>query len=225
MATTHPEAPDTRHGATQSAEGIIGKVRERATAQLTAQKDRAVEGIGSVTSAVRQSTQQLRDQQHDTLAGYVEQAANAIDRLSEQLRAKDLGELFEDAQRLARRQPALFIGSAFALGLIGARFLKSSSRSNGHTDYQAPGDYQAPRSGFTRSSYPAAGTTSARDYPSSGTPLSSRDRNPGSPLEEAVRPVATPTTTPAATADLDPVTSPRVTSTSRSRTSPRSERS
>jgi len=220
MATTHTEAPGTRQGATQSAEGIIGKVRERATAQLTAQKDKAVEGIGSVTSAVRQSTQQLRDQQHDTLAGYVEQAANAIDRLSEQLRTKDLGELFEDAQRLARRQPALFIGSAFALGLIGARFLKSSARSNGHGDYETPG------SGFTRGSYPAAGGTSARDYPSSVTPLSPRDRHPVSPsTEDAVRPGATTAPTPATTPDLDPVTSPRVTSTSRSRTSPRGERS
>ena len=33
-------------------------------------------------------------------------------------------------QRFARRQPAVFIGSAFALGLVGARFLKSSRQQN-----------------------------------------------------------------------------------------------
>jgi len=30
-------------------------------------------------------------------------------------------------QRFARKQPALFVGSAFAIGVIGARFLKSSN--------------------------------------------------------------------------------------------------
>ena len=128
MATTQTDSSTSGHDGAQAGNGIIGKARERATAQLTEQKNKAVDGIGSVTQAVRQSTQQLRDQQHDTLAQYVERAANQIDRLAQQLRDKDVGDLFEDAQRLARRQPALFMGSAFALGLIGARFLKSSAR-------------------------------------------------------------------------------------------------
>ena len=38
----------------------------------------------------------------------------------------DVDELVGDVQRLARRQPAVFVGSAFAVGLISARFLKSS---------------------------------------------------------------------------------------------------
>ena len=129
MATTQMGSPSTAQGdGAQAGSGIIDKARQRATAQLTEQKNKAVDGIGSVTQAVRQSTQQLRDQQHETLAQYVERAANQIDTLAQQLRNKDVGDLFNDAQRLARRQPALFIGSAFALGLIAARFLKSSSR-------------------------------------------------------------------------------------------------
>ena len=34
----------------------------------------------------------------------------------------------QDLENLARRQPALMIGGALVLGLIGARFLKSSER-------------------------------------------------------------------------------------------------
>src|SRR3954449_8899292 len=97
--------------------GMIDRVREQAAAQLTTQKDKATDGLGSVAQAVRQSTQQLRDQQHETIATYVERAADQIDRFSQQLRNKDVGELFSDAQRLARRRPAVFIGSAFALGI------------------------------------------------------------------------------------------------------------
>jgi hypothetical protein len=122
-------------GQSQHGGGIVNKVRETATAQLTTQKDRATDGIGSVAQMVRQSTQQLRDQKHDTIAGYVEQAASQLDKLSKNLHDKDVNELMSDVQRLARKQPAVFIGGAFALGLVGARFLKSSSHDQ-HDDQQ-----------------------------------------------------------------------------------------
>lgn len=105
----------------------MDRVRERATAQLSTQKDRATDGLGSVAQAVRQSTQHLRDNKHDGIAQYVDKAADQIDRVSTGLRNRDVTELVSDVQRFARRQPALFIGSAFAIGIIGARFLKSSS--------------------------------------------------------------------------------------------------
>jgi hypothetical protein len=115
----------------QSRGGIVDTVRERASAQLTTQKDRALDGLGGVADAVRKTTQSLREHQHETLAGYVEQAADQIERFSRNLKNKDVGELVRDAQGLARRQPALFVGSAFAIGLLGARFFKSSSPDRG----------------------------------------------------------------------------------------------
>jgi hypothetical protein len=118
-------------GMQANAGGIAGRVREQATAQLSRQKDRATDGLGTVAQAVRGTTEHLRSQQHDTVAQYAEQAAQQIERLSERLRSKDVGELMQDAQQLARRQPALFVGGAFAIGLLGARFLKSSAPSGG----------------------------------------------------------------------------------------------
>jgi hypothetical protein len=106
--------------------GIAQKFRDQANARLSSQKDRALDGVGGVTQAIRETTQTLRDQRHDVVARYVEQVAGQVDRMAQSLRQKDVGELLDDAQRLARRQPALFVGSAFALGLLGARFLKSS---------------------------------------------------------------------------------------------------
>jgi hypothetical protein len=106
--------------------GVAQKLRQQANARLSSQKDRALDGVEGVTEAIRQTTQSLRDRQHDTIAGYIEQVVGQIDRARENLRQKDVGQLITDAQRLARRQPALFIGSAFAIGLLGARFLKSS---------------------------------------------------------------------------------------------------
>lgn len=158
------------------ASGIVDKVRERANAELTSQKERAFEGIGSVAQAMRQGTQQLRDQHHETLAGYVEQAANQMDRVAQQLRNKDVTELLDDAQQLARRQPALFVGSAFAVGLLGARFLKSSTRQRDDvygSHISTAGDYGAGRA---NERYGVGGNRSDRSrtgagaYPGGGQP-------------------------------------------------------
>lgn len=121
------EHSNTSSTVADTASGLMDRVRERATAQLSTQKDRATDGLGSVAQAVRQSTQHLRENKQDAIAQYVDKAADQIDRLSAQLRNRDVGELVDEVQRFARRQPALFVGTAFALGVIGARFLKSSS--------------------------------------------------------------------------------------------------
>lgn len=106
--------------------GLMDRVKQSAASQLDTQKDRATDGLDSVAQAVRQSGQHLRDQQHDTIAQYIEQAADQLERFAGRLKDRNVGDLAREAQELARRRPALFIGSAFALGLLGARFLKSS---------------------------------------------------------------------------------------------------
>ena len=124
--------------ATATPGGIVAQVKERATAQLSTQKDRATDGLGSIAQAVRQTTDKLREDQQDIVAQYVEKAADQIERLSNSLREKDVNELLQDAQRFARRQPALFIGGSFAVGLLAARFLKSSSDARTANEYRAP---------------------------------------------------------------------------------------
>jgi hypothetical protein len=118
----------------QEKSDIVSRVKESATAQLTTQKDRGTDALGSVAQAVRSSTQKLREENHGAIAGYVERAADQIEDWSRRLREKDVDDLFTDVHRLARRQPAVFIGSAFALGLVGARFLKSSRQQNQYDD-------------------------------------------------------------------------------------------
>jgi hypothetical protein len=148
---------------------MADKVRARAAAQLNTQKNRATDGIGSVAQAVRDTTQHLRESQHETVAQYVEQAADRLERFSTSLKNKDVGELVEDAQRLARRQPALFVGGAFALGLVGARFFKSSP--NNERD-----DYRGYRSGYGAT----YGTETYRGAAGSGEYGRSDWRSPGS---------------------------------------------
>jgi ElaB/YqjD/DUF883 family membrane-anchored ribosome-binding protein len=124
----------------QQSSGILHQVRQKAASQLNDQKARATDSLGSVADAVRQSTQQLRDQQFETVAQVVERAADQIQRLSNHLRERDLNELVAEAQQFARQQPAMFIGSSFAAGLLAARFIKASRPTESYAN-RAFGSY------------------------------------------------------------------------------------
>jgi hypothetical protein len=131
-------------------EGVVDKMKHTATSQLANQKNRAADGLGSVAQAVRQSSQHLRDNQQDTIARFTDQAADQIDRFNQTLRDKDIAELFDDVQQMARRQPALFIGGAFAVGLLASRFFKSSA-SEQRREWRGPSpERQYPRATASR---------------------------------------------------------------------------
>ena len=132
---------------------LIDNVKQRATAQLDSQKGRATDSISSIANAVRGSTSQLRNEQHDVLAQYVETFADQLERFSTSLRGKDMNELLDDARDFARRQPALFVGGSFAVGLLAARFLKSSGRTDAGRSIS--GRYDAEQRDYSES-YPRA---------------------------------------------------------------------
>lgn len=124
------QAKQTTSQVTEQVKETTGQVadmaRQQVSTRLSGQKDRAAEGLTSVAEALRQTGQQLRSQDQQMVTGYIDSAAQQVDRISSYLRQNDLGRFVDDLEGLARRQPGLFLGGAFALGLLGARFLKSS---------------------------------------------------------------------------------------------------
>ena len=53
-------------------------------------------------------------------------AAGQVNRLADRLKTIDLTHLVDDIGNFARREPILFLGGAFALGVIASRFLKAT---------------------------------------------------------------------------------------------------
>jgi hypothetical protein len=127
----------------------MDRLRDGAASQLGTQKNRATDGVTSVAQAVRQSTQQLRDNRHETIAQYVDQAVDGVERFATRLKEKDVNELVRDAQQFARRNPAVFVGTAFGIGVVAARFLKSSNKNGNRGTSGEYGGWRERTSGYS----------------------------------------------------------------------------
>jgi hypothetical protein len=121
--------------ARQTAGQVAGQARDQVTSRVASQKDRAAEGLGSMAQALRQTGQQLRGQDQLGITSYIDSAASQVERISGYLQRNDVGQLVDDVEGFARRQPGLFLGGAFVLGLLGARFLKSSRPNTAYGGY------------------------------------------------------------------------------------------
>ena len=92
---------------------------------------------GRCASAIRETGKQLKGV--GPLADVAGQAADGVDKVAQFFEGKQVGDVFRDVERFARREPAIFIGAAFAVGLIGGRFLKTSARSRDEHDIDIAG--------------------------------------------------------------------------------------
>jgi hypothetical protein len=111
------------------AKSTFQQARERASSSLGESKGQFAEQFGTIADALRRTTEHLRAEDQQRIAGLTETVARQVDQVANYLRSKDARAMRQDLENLARRQPALVLGGALVLGLIGARFFKSSERS------------------------------------------------------------------------------------------------
>jgi hypothetical protein len=147
---THAGQP-TADTVKEQASQATDRAQQQAKSQLATRKNEAAGSLTDVSQAVSQVGSQLRQNEHDTLAQYADMAAQQVDRFASYLREHNVNEVLDEVQGLARRQPALFLAGAFALGVLGARFLKSSSPESGRR-------YARGRSGATNRDWREGGT-------------------------------------------------------------------
>ena len=126
-------------GGNESSENIagqaIGQVKDKAASLIGDQKSSLASGIGTVADSIRQIGENLRtsdeNNQIASLVGkYGDTLAKRVEKFSGYIEDRELKELVRDVETFARRNPALFVGGAFALGVVAARFMKSSSQAS-----------------------------------------------------------------------------------------------
>lgn len=107
------------------------QARDSATHSLSNSRQQAADRIGGIANAFRSTSDHLRSEHQTGVASLTDSLADQVERLGDYLRNRDFRDLGNDVENLARRQPAIVFGAALAIGLLGARFFKSSKRSEG----------------------------------------------------------------------------------------------
>jgi hypothetical protein len=171
----------------QTAQEVASGAKRQAEDQLQHQKQEVTGSLHGVADALHAAGDHLEQHDHDAFAEYAHAAADQVERFTSSIRSRSVGQILDEAQRFAYREPAMFIGGAFLLGLAGARFLKASD----------------PRAGYGSGRQYGSG---ARTYGSSdryGQP----SRNYGGSVTQHGRPLVT--NTPGARMPNPSETSPR----------------
>ena len=155
----------------QKAKELTSEAQEQAKSAVETRKEQAVEGLEGIAQAFRQTGETLRTTEQGTVADYSEQVANQIERLSSFLSERNVDQLLGDAESYARSRPEIFLGGAFALGLLVGRFIKSSGERRGlarASSYQPPSypqaGYQPPMQGTMTNSWDEEVTRTRPSY-------------------------------------------------------------
>lgn len=132
---SQPEHPLVEAG--QHVTESAGHLAERAAGIGLQQADRgreiAAEGIDKVASTVRRvSTDMQADQPQ--IANAALTAADQAEKVAQYLRQTDARQMIANVEDVARRQPLIFLGGAFLLGVAASRFIKAAG---GGQDSQA----------------------------------------------------------------------------------------
>ena len=148
------------------ARNAAGKVVHTATThlerRLDSEKNKAAEAIGGVADAIRSTAE--NDAVASGPAGSLgARAADGIEDVADYLQSRSLRDVIGEVEGLARREPAIFLGAAFVLGLVGGRFLKSSARSRADARHATSGVDQA-RTLMSRSAPRESGVAAGGDH-------------------------------------------------------------
>ena len=114
-------AADLRAAATQKLDETVTEVKSQANTA----KANAAEEVKGVAMALRRASEDLRggSAQERTLGMIATSLADASDAI----RDKDLGEILQTVNKVARDNPVLFIGGAAILGFAASRYVKATS--------------------------------------------------------------------------------------------------
>ncbi|MBX8531345.1 hypothetical protein K5D32_16865 [Pseudomonas cichorii] len=104
----------------------LNHTKEQDNATFDQYRDTAADQIDNLANDAQSAARQISDNDTLGLSRYVSDIARGLNGLAEKLRGKNTDELLQDAGKLARDNPMLFIGGSVALGLGLSRLLKAS---------------------------------------------------------------------------------------------------
>jgi hypothetical protein len=95
-------------------------------------RERAADGLNQLAGTIRRVSGDLETDQ-PTIANVASAAADQTEKIARYLRETDARQLINAVEDLARRQPLIFLGGAFLLGVAAARLLKAGTPASNAT--------------------------------------------------------------------------------------------
>ena len=122
-------------------DALTQTLREHSQSLVAEQKTKAAGEIQHLGAAVRSAADLLHDQKSESLARYVDTAADGLDGVARYVEEMNFADVAREVEQFARRRPALLLGGMFIAGLGVARFIKAAqepqqSRSRGRAAAQ-----------------------------------------------------------------------------------------
>lgn len=139
-------APDLKTAAVEktrqlrdAASSSFARAKEE-TARLAAEKkSAAADRVGGYGSAIHETARNL-EEKDPNIAWLAHRTADRIEQVADYIRSRDLRDLRNDTEDLARRHPAAFFGGLFLAGVVVGNLLKASRRSG--SDLPGLGQYE-----------------------------------------------------------------------------------
>jgi hypothetical protein len=124
---------DRGNSVAEQARGLKEEAKDRASSTVKEQMDtrstQAGEQMQKVAGAMRQSSNQFREQAGETPAKVNDAVAEKVEQLSTYLTNAKADTMLSDLENVARRRPWLVAGAATVVGFAFSRFLKASGRT------------------------------------------------------------------------------------------------
>jgi hypothetical protein len=117
---------------------VAGQAKGQLRSQVDQRSTDAGERVASTAEDVRAVGEELRRQGKDQPAKLADQAAERAERLGSYLTESDADRILRDVEDFGRRQPWAVVVGGLALGFVGSRFLKASSRQRYETSTYRP---------------------------------------------------------------------------------------
>jgi len=128
------DSSSEREGARGQSEGVLDQAKGIASDVADKTKSAMQSGLSTRTTKSALELSELADALRMTSrrlegnvgASFIESAASRLERASDALNHADVREVVRNVEAFARREPLLFLGGAFAAGILGSRFLRSA---------------------------------------------------------------------------------------------------
>jgi methyl-accepting chemotaxis protein len=128
LDTAKDFAQSTTAGAKDAVSSLASDVTDGFKKSVEDHKRSGAEAIASVARSARETAQGFQDQAPQ-LAGAISDTATAIEKMSNELKDRTVGEIVDSVSGFAQRRPLAFLGCGVLAGLVIARIM-SPSRSS-----------------------------------------------------------------------------------------------